>query len=199
VLSTEELARVWRTTDPASDFGAIVRLLLLTGQRREEVAAMAWSELDLGRGRWILPAQRTKNRRPHEVPLSSQALAILAARPRRPGRDLVFGEGKGPFSGWSSAKKMLDSRIAATGGALPAWRLHDLRRSVVTHMAEIGIAPHIIEAVVNHVSGHKGGVAGVYNRATYAAEKRAVLEAWAHHLEALSTNTRQVEVERLHA
>jgi integrase len=185
VLTAEELARVWHAADPASDFGAIVRLLLLTGQRREEVAAMGWGELDLGRGRWLLPARRTKNRRPHEVPLSRQALAIITARPRRPGRDYVFGEGKGPFSNWSSAKKMLDARIAATGGALPAWRLHDLRRSAITHMAEVGIAPHVIEAIVNHVSGHKAGVAGVYNRATYAIEKRDALRRWANHLEAV--------------
>lgn len=180
VLSTAELAALWPAAEGPGDFNAIVRLLLLTGQRREEVAAMRWTELDLDRGIWTLPRERTKNRRPHDVPLVAQVTAILAGLPRREGRELVFGEGRGGFSGWSQAKARLDARSGVAG-----WRIHDLRRTCVTGMAEIGIRPHVIEAVVNHVSGHRAGVAGVYNRATYAVEKRAALQAWADHLDAL--------------
>jgi integrase len=186
-LTDAEIVAVWRATDGPGDYNAIVRLLLLTGQRREEVAAMRWQELDLDRALWMLPKERTKNKRPHELPLSAQALAILGAHPRREGRELVFGEGEGGYSGWSLAKARLDARLAAAQRApLPAWRLHDLRRTAVTGMAGIGILPHVIEAVVNHVSGHKGGVAGVYNHAEYAPEKRQALDRWGAHVAALA-------------
>jgi integrase len=193
-LSAEELREVWLATEGPGDFNAAVRLLLLTGQRREEVGAMAWGEIDArvpGKALWSLSGERTKNRRGHDVPLSLAALAVLLGIHRREDRALVFGTGKGGFSGWSNSKAALDARIArsrarpagrdkpAPEDALPPWRLHDLRRSVVTDMAEIGVPPHVVGAVVNHVSGHKTGVAGVHNRATYAAEKRDALERWA--------------------
>ena len=196
VLTADELRSIWSAC-AFDDHGRIVRLLMLTGQRREEVAAMAWSELSLDRAVWSLPAARTKNGRPHDVPLSDPAVAILEGIDREPGRDLLFGEGDGPFSGWSRCKARLDGRITlanakAAGRKAPTdqdrpapWVLHDLRRSVVTGMAELGVQPHVIEAVVNHVSGHKAGVAGVYNRATYAAEKRQALTRWAEHIMAL--------------
>jgi integrase len=119
-----------------------------------------------------LPGERTKNHREHVVPLSSPARDILKARYRV--GDFVFGTQAG-FSDWARAKNRLDVKIAD-------WRLHDLRRSVATGMADIGILPHVIEAVLNHVSGHKAGVAGVYNRATYLTEKTAALTRWAEHL-----------------
>jgi hypothetical protein len=122
--------------------------------------------------------------------------------PRRAGRELLSGRDDGPFAAWANAKERLNARVARrraearfgrplaadedpqTSDALPAWNLHDLRRTVVTGMNELGIQPHIVEAVVNHVSGRaKAGVAGVYNRATYAAEKRMALQAWADHLD----------------
>jgi integrase len=196
-LSAEELGAVWQATEGPGDFNAAVRLLMLTGQRREEVGGMTWGEIDArvpANAVWRLPGSRTKNHRPHDVPLSAASLAVLERHPAREGRALVFGIGEGGFSGWSKGKAAMDARIAAgraeaagrdkpnADDALAPWRLHDLRRSVVTHMAEIGIQPHVIEAVVNHVSGHKGGIAGVYNRATYAAEKRAALERWAEWL-----------------
>ncbi|MCB1884754.1 MAG: tyrosine-type recombinase/integrase [Geminicoccaceae bacterium] len=174
-LRPEEMKALWDATAGPGDHAAIVRLLLLAGQRREEVAAMRWGEVDLERGVWTLPAARTKNGRAHEVPLSLQAQALLESLPRPEGRDLVFGRGGGPFSGWSQSKRRLDAKVGFTG-----WTLHDLRRTVVTGMAEMGVQPHVVEAVVNHVGGHnKVGVAGVYNRATYAGEKRAALQAWA--------------------
>jgi integrase len=180
-LDNDEMRAVWSAADPATDYGCIVRLLMLTGQRREEVGGMRWAELDLDRARWTLPGERTKNGRVHLVPLSTQAVAILSPRTRQDDRAAVFGRGEEGFSGWSKAKRHLDAAAKLT----EPWRLHDLRRSVVTHMAEIGVAPHIIEAAVNHISGHKAGVAGVYNRAAYSAEKRAALQRWADHLDAI--------------
>lgn len=209
VLGELELRRVWEAADPATDYGAIVRLLILLGQRREEVGGMRWSEIDLDKGTWIIPGERAKNKRPHLVPLPRQALAILKARapaedaaqdddkPER--RDTLFGRRQAGFGGWSKAKGELDTAIAAAQAkaagreksepedALTPWVLHDLRRSTVTHMAELGVEPHHIEAVVNHISGHKGGIAGVYNRATYATEKRIALQKWADHIERLVT------------
>ena len=198
VLTNDELAAIW-TACREDDHGRIVRLLMLTGQRREEVAGIRWSELDLEDGVWSLPAARTKNKRPHDVPLSSEAVALLRAIPKQRDRDLVFGSGKGGFSGWSKAKKELDTRIAKASDSAeghptaepdPAtkaqpWRLHDLRRTAATRMAELGTLPHVVEAVLNHVSGHKSGVAGIYNRATYAPEKKAALELWAVHVSGL--------------
>lgn len=177
VLSNEELRALWMATPDGGDFSIIVRLLILTGQRREEVGAMAWREIDIDRALWSIPAERSKNKQAHEVPLSLPCLHLLQSRQRDDKRDLVFGTGKGPFAGWSKAKARLDQR-----SGVQDWRLHDLRRTVVTGMAEMGIQPHIIEAVVNHISGHKAGIAGVYNRATYAAEKRSSIVTWAEHL-----------------
>jgi integrase len=205
VLSLPELAELWRANGE-DDYGWIVRLLILTGQRREEVAAMRWSELDLKSASWSLPGERTKNKQPHEVPLSAAAMQILRAVPRRievdaagkeRERDLLFGRDTGPFQGWGRARARLDRRLLAArreaaksaGQDLeqvkpPAqWTLHDIRRSVVTHMNELSIAPHVVEAVVNHVSGAaKAGVAGIYNRATYLPEKAAALARWADRL-----------------
>jgi integrase len=125
-------------------------------------------------------------------PLSDEALAILDGVKRRKGRDLVFGRRAGGFSGWSKAKAELDSRIAvarAKAGikkAMPPWRIHDLRRSFITHMNERGFAqPHVVEAIVNHISGHLAGVAGTYNRAQYLAERRRALETWGLHITSL--------------
>ena len=172
------------------DYGVIVRLLMLTGQRREEIGGLRRSEIDFDRNVIVFPPARTKNNREHEIPMSDEVRELLQSRGHKDGRDLVFGEGKGPFAGWSNAKKALDARLLTArkevlcdkAKALADWRLHDIRRSVSTHMANNGVQPHIIEAVLNHVSGHKAGVAGIYNRATYAAEKAAALTLWAHHL-----------------
>lgn len=177
LLTNDEISKLWAETNRPGDFAAIVRLLLLTAQRREEVAAMRWSEIDLERRLWEIPSTRTKNGRPHQVSLSDRVASILEALPRRDERELVFGTGKGGFSGWGQSKARSDRR-----SGLNDWRIHDLRRTAVTGMAELGIQPHVIEAVVNHVSGHKGGVAGIYNRATYADEKRNALQRWADHV-----------------
>jgi integrase len=143
---------------------------------------MAWDELDLIQGRWSIPRDRTKNGLPHDVPLAEPVITLLRGQPHRDGRSRVFGGAGGPFQGWSKAKAALDKRILASGTPGAAWRLHDLRRTVATRMAETGALPHVIEAVLNHVSGHKAGVAGVYNRATYEKEKREALNLWAQHM-----------------
>jgi integrase len=189
VLLPNELRVIWNTL-PANDFGSIMKLLMLTGQRAGEIAGLRRPEIQ--DNKIELPGERTKNHRPHTVPLSDAALEIIKTQPKRVGldgkpRDLIFGIGEGPFSGWSNSKEALDAAIKdATGQELPHWTPHDLRRSFATHAAEkLGIQPHIIEAVLNHVSGHRGGVAGIYNRAMYEPEKRAALNRWAEYLMAL--------------
>jgi integrase len=173
VLTNGELAALWRQCRD-DDAGRIIRLLILTGQRRGEVARMSWSELDLGRKLWTIPASRTKNKREHTLPLTDAALALLPERRR----EYVFGQGIG-FSGWAKARDRING--------LDDFRLHDIRRSVATGMAEIGVLPHIIEAILNHVSGHKASVAGIYNKARYLEEMRSALTKWAQHIEQIVT------------
>jgi integrase len=187
VLSGAELAEVWRSAGEDA-YGTIVKLLILTGQRRDEVGALPRKEIDFVARLIRLPAERCKNHRPHDVPLSDPAVRLLQAMPRRIGpMDFVFGTTANGFGGWSAAKAVLDQRLAVArqeAGAEPMarWTLHDLRRSVATGMAELGVTPHVVEAVLNHVSGHKAGIAGVYNRASYDKEKRAALAMWADHV-----------------
>jgi integrase len=182
VLTANELAAVWRAADRIGfPFGDVVKLLILTGQRRAEVAGMQWSELDLERAQWTLPAARVKNAREHVVPLSDSALEILATVPRVYA-PRIFTSGVGTVA-YTDGKRAIDALLPPD---MPRWTLHDLRRSAVTHMAEIGVQPHVIEAVINHVSGHKAGVAGIYNRSTYAVERRAALSRWADHVLALA-------------
>jgi len=133
-----------------------------------------------------LPAARVKNKLAHQVPMSDYMSAILAAQRRIEGRDLLFGRGERSFQGWNLAKQKLDARIAAAGKPLPPWTHHDLRRTCATRMADLGVLPHVIEAVLNHVSGHKAGIAGIYNRAVYAAEKAQALTLWANHIAAIT-------------
>jgi integrase len=180
VLTRDELRKLWRGLgdDPFSD---VVRLLLLTGQRRNEIGHLQWGEVDPARKMIVLSPARTKNSRTHELPLSAQALVILTRQPRRNSSDYLFGE-RG-FNDWAREKARLDQRLG-----IAAYTIHDLRRSAATGMAELGVQPHIIEAVLNHVSGHKAGVAGIYNRAKYADEMRLALQRWADHVEAITRN-----------
>jgi integrase len=179
VLSHNELKQIWAAL-PDSDYGEIIKLLVLTGQRASEISDLEWDEIDFERDIISLSASRTKNKRPQRFSMSPMVRAVLEARPQN-GRAFIFGTGQQRgFSGWSRAKANLDEAVK-----IPSWRVHDLRRSVATHMAEIGIQPHIIEAILNHVSGHKGGVAGTYNRAAYEAEKATALNRWAEHVAAI--------------
>jgi len=177
VLSPQELAKVWRSLGE-DQFSDIVRLLILTGQRRVEIGGLRWSEIDFDRGLIVLPPARTKNNRQHELPLSRQSRAILERQSRR--RETVFGRGNYGYRHWSDSKAALDRRL----NGVTDWRLHDLRRTAATMMAEFGVFPHIVEAILNHVSGHRAGVAGIYNRARYETEMRQALQRWADHVEA---------------
>ena len=205
VLTPAELSAIWRATADLSSYDAIVRLLLLTGARRAEVGGMAHAEIDRERRLWVVPGHRVKNGRAFELPLSRQAWAIVAEFPELPKRPFVFGRrGQAPFSGWSQCKARLDERIARQraeqrlgrslkdgeqpepGDRLAPWRAHDLRRTFATLAADHElIEPHIIEAILNHASGHQNGVAGVYNRAAYREPKRIGLQVWADWLEAM--------------
>jgi integrase len=179
VLSEGELRTIWQAL-PQSDYGTILKLLMLTGQRLTEIGDLRWSEIDFHKNLIRLPPERVKNKRLHEVPMAPSVRSILEAQPRREDRDFVFGQGSRGFHGWAAPKRKLDGRVKTT-----PWRLHDFRRSVATHMAELGVQPHVIEAVLNHASGHKAGVAGVYNRASYANEVRRALDLWAAHLQSV--------------
>jgi len=183
VLVDAELRCIWRALAD-NQYGTIIKLLVLTAQRANEIAALRWEEINFDRNVISLPGSRTKNGRPHEIPMSVTVRSLLLSQPRIDGRDLVFGKRDGPFSGFSRCKKALDKKIAElTGGkALAPWVHHDLRRSAATGMADNGIQPHVVEAVLNHTSGHKAGVAGVYNRASYAAEKAQALARWDEHM-----------------
>lgn len=202
VLTEPELVEVWKACLD-DDYGRIVRLLMLNGQRRAEMGDLARSEADKEKRQIELPEHRTKNGRPHIIPLSDPAMDILEAAEafEKEGRELVFGYGAGGYGGWSKSKAEMDTRIAEAretaaqrdrtrAKPMPQWTLHDLRRSFVTHVSERGFAqPHVVEAIVNHVSGAKAGVAGIYNRAAYLTEKRQALELWADHLLALVDGT----------
>ncbi len=195
VLSDAELVTIWNEA-PEGSYGRIVKLLMLTAQRRDEIGSLSWSEIE-GEGKTALialPSTRTKNNRQHDVPLSGPARAVLDDAPKTTGRALVFGEGVGGYSGWSRSKERLDDKLGKT---VAVWTLHDLRRTAATRMADIGVQPHVIEAILNHVSGHKGGVAGIYNRSTYATEKRAALDLWASHLMVAIANAKGANVTRL--
>jgi integrase len=191
VLSEAELVEVWKSCGD-HEHSRIVRLLILTGQRKSEIGDVTWPEIDFHRRQIELPPERTKNKRAHIVPLSEAALAILKGVLAIEGRERVFGRGVGGFSHWSGAKADLDARIAEArlrrGEEKPmlGWVLHDLRRSFVTHVNERKFAPpHVIEAIVNHVSGHLAGVAGIYNKAQYLAERRQALDLWGAHIATL--------------
>jgi integrase len=184
ILENSELTEIWSAL-PDNGYGDIVRLLAFTGCRREEIGGLRWSEVDLDRALITLPAERAKNGKQHEIPLAAAALAILQKRKASTGtREYVFGRGADGYRGWSHAKDLLDQRLAATG--IPSWTLHDLRRTLSTRMHDdLGTSPHIVEAILNHVSGHKAGVAGTYNYARYIKEKTAALTRWADHLLAI--------------
>lgn len=192
-LPMPEIVTVWAAADQQGDpFGALAKLLILTGQRLREVAGMEWSEVDLEARVWTLPSSRTKNGKEHIVPLADSAVAILKALKKAAPKNAVHvlsTNGKTPISGFSKAKRRLDGLVtkqrekqAKESGELPIpvqpWVLHDLRRSFATGAQALGIPVEHTEAVLNHVSGKRGGIVGVYQRYSYLGEKRAALEAW---------------------
>ena len=171
VLTDEELRRVWEAAG-GFPYGAIIRLLLATGQRRNEVGGMRWSELDLEGRTWRLPKERTKGNRDHLVPLNDLALQVIEACPRI--GDCVFATRKETaFAGWSQAKRRLDAKC----GVLD-WRLHDLRRTVATGMQAAGVLPHTVAAVLNHSTAGLFGVTAIYLRDRQEEAKRAAMSVW---------------------
>lgn len=190
VLSDGELRQIWSACDAIGwPFGPLVQLLMLTGSRRNEVAGMEWSEVDLDSKVWTIPAARSKNGRAHAVPLSSQAIAILLSLPRiGESRGLVFSTtGKTSVSGFSRAKACIDKALVIDAAEIAPWTFHDIRRSVATGMGKIGISLPVIERCLNHVSGSFAGIVAVYQQHDFSGEKRAALEAWARALDAIVT------------
>jgi integrase len=179
-----ELATIWRAAaDPASgQYGKLIRLLMLSGARRGELAGLRWSEIE--NGVITVPVERSKSGVPFEVPITEAMAEILNDIPQtfeRDGepREFVFGSGERGFSDFSGSKRDLDKRI---GGKVNAWTLHDFRRSVSTSMHEAGVAPHVVEAVLNHISSSKRGSAGTYNKATFRSAKLQALTLWGEKL-----------------
>jgi integrase len=177
VLDDDELARViLAARQMGGPYGGLVELLALTGQRREEVAGLQWEELDLARRLWALPRSRTKNAKAHLVHLCEQSMAVLT-RAEGPGPYVFSLLGTKPFQEFSRAKRRLDELSGVTG-----WRLHDLRRTCVSGMARLGIAPHIADKILNHQAGTISGVAAVYQRHDFLAERRTAVEKWGAHI-----------------
>jgi integrase len=158
------------------DYGRIVKLLMLTGCRRDEVGALLWSELNLATGIMTIPGSRTKNNSTLVLPLPQAALDIINTIPRRDGQVFVFEGGKAGFNGWSYNKMLLITRLQKP---LPHWALHDLRRTMRTGLGRLGIPPHVAELAINHV---KKGMQAVYDRHTYQPQIKAALAAWAAHV-----------------
>jgi integrase len=178
VLTDCEVAAVLRATEGPGPFNGIVCILILTGQRRSEVAGLTWAELSDDLATWTIPASRAKNNATHIVPLNGPAQDLLRAVPRF--GELVFPGVRGPFNAWGRAKAALDAKSGVAN-----WRLHDLRRTMATGLQRLGVRLEVTEQVLNHVSGSRAGIVGVYQRHDFAAEMRAALEAWGMHIMAL--------------
>jgi integrase len=191
VLDTDELRLVWRAADDLGfPFGPILKLLILTGQRRSEVGGMEWRELDFDRAIWTIPAARSKNKRAHTLPLSPQAVEIIKGLPRFSGSKFVFSPGVTAPSGFSRAKTRADRLIAnaSCGEPISPWILHDIRRSVASGMAALGVNLPVIERCLNHVSGSFAGIVGVYQRHDFADEMRAAMERWGRHVASIASS-----------
>jgi integrase len=187
VLTDVELAKVWRAFDAEGyPFGYMGKLLVLTGQRRGEVTEMFWKQIDADRKTWTIPAELAKNSREHVLPLSDAAHAVLRSVPRLSAVRVFPARNNdtNAISGFTRAKDRFDRLSGVTD-----WTIHDIRRTVATGLAQLGVAPHVIERVLNHVSGTFAGVAGVYNRFQYQDEMRTALTLWANHVEHLMART----------
>jgi integrase len=181
VLTEAELRTLWHALPDDDDYSDIIRLLIYTVTRRDEIGGLRWAEINFEKKLIEIPAERMKNEKPHQVPMSESVMAILKRRSKGD-RDCVFGVGPHGFQGWSRRRKDLDDRIA---GPRPTWVLHDFRRTGSTVMHEqLGILPHIVERTLAHI-GHQSGIAGKYNKADYVVEKRRALERWAEYVNAV--------------
>ncbi len=176
VLTLEELRRIWNAADTLGyPFGPMYQLLLLTGQRRNEVAQARWPEFDIEQRIWQIPAERAKNDQPHLVHLSAAAHTLVSRLPRLSDSPFLFTTtGRRPVSGFSKSKNRIDEFSGVTG-----WRVHDLRRSFATHMTErLGENPAVIDKVLNHSSGAVTGIAAVYQKGQYLAQRKSAMDAW---------------------
>jgi integrase len=198
VLTDAELAEVWHVAEGMGwPFGPCIRLLILTLQRRSEVAGMRWREISPDMTLWTIPGDRAKNGKVHEVPLAAAVRAILLTLPRIEDCDLVFSiTGRTPIDNFGHTKSRMDATILARRRelairrgasiekveAMPEWVLHDLRRTGTTGMARLGVPPHVADKILNHQEGTIRGVAGVYNRFSYLPERRKALDQWAEHV-----------------
>ncbi len=218
VLDDAELLAVWNATTKLTDpFGPFFRLLILTGQRRSEVAGLMWGELDRATATWTIPASRAKNRAAHIVPLAPEVIAeldalSLAAQTKAKVEDpdaarwpkagfVLSTTGRSPISGITKAKAALDAAISKARDDKPLehWRIHDLRRTLATGFQRLGVRFEVVEAVLNHVSGAKSGVAGIYQRHDWKDEKAQALKAWAQHVKTLAAPAKQSNVVALKA
>jgi integrase len=173
-LSDAEIVKLWNGL-PSTQYGAIVRLLVLTGCRRDEIGALSWKEIDFTERKITLPGERTKNGTEHVVPLSDLALNILESQKRILGRPFVFGWDANGFTDWSKSKEKLNAVLKFE----KPWTLHDIRRTVRTGLGKLGVAPHIAEAILNHLPPR---LTRTYDTYKYESEKRAALDAWGAHI-----------------
>jgi integrase len=184
VLDDAELGNVWRAAEQLDGpFGALIKLLMLTGARRNEIARMEWSEIDLDARLWVLPAARAKNGRALHLPLSEPAIAILTALPQLSDKWVLTTDGKKAMRNFFIGKQQLDALLPAD---MQGWWIHDLRRSAASGMARLGVNLPVIEKVLNHASGSFAGIVGVYQRHKFETEMAAALESWGRHVLALT-------------
>ncbi len=193
VLSDSELLSILDAARQIGGaFGAIVQVLIFTAQRRNEVAEMTWQELDLDQCLWTIPSERTKNQKPHFVHLSDQALKAVGNLPNA-GEFVFTSNGTTPFNGFSKSKKRLDELSGVSD-----WRLHDIRRTVTSGIAQLGIAPHVADKILNHQSGTISGVAAVYQRHEFLDERKTALDAWGSYVQSLLDDTGRRNVVSIH-
>jgi integrase len=199
ILTDDEISLFWRSCEKLGwPFGPMYKLLLLTAQRRDEIGCLEWSEIDFDRHLWTIPREKAKNDRAHEVHLSALAIEILDSLPKIGGRSVLTTSGARPVSGFSKSKERLDRYMLdlfraelaeavhdSDRAAIDDWTLHDLRRTAATGMARLNIPPHVVDRILNHVSGSIRGVAAVYNRHAYLDERRVALEAWSRYIESI--------------
>src|SRR5262249_30266028 len=182
VLSDTEIAAIWAAAGD-DEYGKIIKLQLILAARRSEIGGLRWSEIDRDKGLWTLPKERSKNRRALVLPLPTFAISIIDSVPCIVGRDHLFGA-RSPtgFCEWSRSKQELDARLT---DRVAQWRLHDLRRSAATKMADLGVQPHVIECILGHYGGFRSGITSVYNKSPYMNEMRAALTLWADHVRSI--------------
>jgi integrase len=183
ILTDDELRLVWIAAEKMGPpFGPMVQALILTGQRRSEVAEMERGELDIKGRLWSLSPARTKNNRAHDVPLSQQVITVIERAPRIGSRFVFTTNGEVAASDFGKRKRKLDALLPKS---MPDWTLHDIRRTVASGMAKLGVSLPVVEKVLNHISGSFSGIVAIYQHHDFAEEKRAALEAWASHVDSV--------------